>query len=288
MLIKKISSRTLNIKGYISHNIYDRFGILLLAEGTPITDKIIRKLEERDLAYHLILDPLSKYNLSSSKTRPNTFKVPNKLDSKFETIDSESINGATKYLNNVLQQVQKDTFLSNNLKILAKGHKATYSHSINVALISVAIAQKLNIEQSTLQRIALGSLYHDIGKIMLPKSVLSDTDFVNKERLLIYHQHPVLGSDLLASEFLPTSVCVIALQHHERYSGKGYPHGIKENEINLNSAIVAVGDVFDILTSAIFRRDVLSPKEAIHKIANEQMNDFHPQIVKCFIDLLKE
>ncbi len=282
-----------HILGYVTHDVFDKFGRLLLAEGTPLTAKVVQKLKERRLCFRISAQPLgnSSATLKSSSLQSESlelFETLQKLDKKFERIDGESINHAAKYLNWILHQVQKDTFLGNNIKILAQGHKANYSHSINVSLITVAIARKLKYNKPLLQEIALGALYHDIGKILLPKSVLDDITGVCNGQTLIYQQHTALGSDLLAADKLPASVYFIARQHHEKYSGNGYPSGLKGNEIHLNAAIVTVADVFDRLTSAIFQQDVLSPDEAINQILLAKGVDYHPRVVDMFIELFNE
>lgn len=279
-----------NILGYITHDVFDKFGRLLLAEGTPLTPNVVQKLEERKLGFRISAEPLGNSSAilksASLKTgNSKQFKVPQKLDNKFVKINGESIGNAAKYMNWILRQVQEDIFLNNNLKILAQGHKANYSHSINVSLITVAIARKLKYDKPSLQEIALGSLYHDIGKILLPKSVLDDIAGVYNGQTLIYQQHTVLGSDLLAADKLPTGVYLIARQHHEKYSGNGYPSGLKGNDIHLNAAIVTVADVFDRLTSAVFKRNVLPPDEAINQILLAKGIDYHPQVVDMFVEL---
>jgi putative nucleotidyltransferase with HDIG domain len=279
-----------NILGYVTHNVFDKSGRLLLTEGTPLTLKVVQKLEERKLSFRISAVPLGHnpakskpVSLQAKTTKP--FRVPQRLDKKFERLNGESISHAAKYMNWILRQIHEDVFLNNNIKILAQGHKANYSHSINVALISVAIARKLKYNKTSLHELALGSLYHDIGKILLPKSVLDDIAGVCDGQTLIYQQHTVLGSDLLAANKLPEGVYLIARQHHEKHSGNGYPNGIKGNDIHLNAAIVAVADTFDRLTSAIFHRNVLSPDEAIKQIVLAQGIDYPPQVVDMFVEL---
>jgi putative nucleotidyltransferase with HDIG domain len=280
-----------NIVGYVAHNVVDKSGRLLLAEGTALTPEVVRKMQKRGLEFRISAEALA----SSASLKPvlknnnvKLFKVPKKLDEKIERLDRECIDHAARYLNKVLNHVRDNVFLSDNLKILAQGHKATYSHSINVSLITVAIARKLNYSTSSLHEIALGALYHDIGKILLPRTVLNDVTGVCDGQTLIYQQHTVLGSDLLTADMLPRSVSLVALQHHERNSGNGYPGGLKGSEIHLNSAIVIVADVFDRLTSAIFQQNVLSPEEAIQQIVLAKDIDYHPQAVDMFVELFKQ
>jgi putative nucleotidyltransferase with HDIG domain len=288
--VNEVEQRKGNIIGYITHDVSDKFGRLLLAEGTPITDSVSRKLEERGLVYRLSSTPLGNRRsktIGLKRLNAKPFKVPVKLDKKFDRVDGEALGHASKYLNILLRQIQEDKFFSNNIKVLSQGHKATYSHSINVSLITVAMAQKLNFTLPALQKIALGSLFHDIGKILLPKSILNELGSVCDEQSLIYQQHTELGADLLAAEYLPAEIYLIALHHHEKLSGNGYPNQLKESDIHLNAAIVSVADTFDRLTSSIFHKNVCSPDEAIHEILSAKGIDFHPQAVDAFMELFQ-
>jgi len=280
-----------NILGYVTHDIIDKFGRLLLAEGSPLTHKIAQKLEKREVPFRVSKEPPG-YNPANHAGESFQFttvlKVPGKLDEKFNKLDSAAIAKAASYMNFILRQVQKDFFLNNTIKVLAQNHKATYSHSINVSLIAVAIAQKLKYSRRTLREIALGALYHDIGKILLPKTVLDDITGVREGQTVFYQQHTILGSDMLAADKLPQAVCQVARQHHEKYNGSGYPLGISGNEISLNAAIVTVADVFDRTTSAIFTQNVFSPEVALNQILATRDSDYHPEVVDRFLELFRK
>jgi len=277
-----------NILGYVTHDIVDKFGRLLLAEGSPLTQKIAQKLEKRQVPFRVSKEPPG---CNTGKPAGESFryttalKVPSKLDEKFNKLDGAAIARAASYMNLILRQVQKDFFLNNTIKVLAQNHKATYSHSINVSLIAVAIAQKLKYSRRALREIALGALYHDIGKILLPKTVLDDLTGVQEGQAMFYQQHTILGSDMLAADKLPQAVCQVARQHHEKYNGSGYPLEIGGGDIALNAAIVTVADVFDRTTSAIFTRNLLLPEEALQQILAAKGTDYHPEVVDRFLEL---
>ncbi len=269
------------ILGYLTHDIIDARGILLLAEGTPLTPKIVQQIQQHGLIFNIATEPLGRIVAEHA-----VFKIPDKLEKKFTRIDGARIDAAAGYMKWVLNRAKENIFLNNNLKILAQGHRATYSHSINVSLIAVAIAQKLNFSQAALHEIALGALYHDIGKILLPKTVLDDMNGVAEGQTLIYQQHTILGGDLLAAEKLPLGISLIAQQHHEKISGNGYPKGLQGYEIHFNAAVVAVADVFDRLTSGVFQSPVFTADEALEQIRQAKGIDYHPQVVEAFLELL--
>ncbi|MGI6091733.1 MAG: HD domain-containing protein [Veillonellaceae bacterium] len=277
-----------DILGYVTHDITDKFGRLLLAEGTPLTTNLILKLRNRNICFRMAADPLGTAQSSEENLNDSPFELPKKLDEKLERLDIESVESASKYLNYVLREMQNDFSLSNIIKAFSQGQRATYAHSINVAIISVAIAEKMQFSNKALQEIAIGALLHDVGKMLFPPSVLAATSTINDSQDIIYQQHTRIGADVLVSDKLPPGIYLIAQQHHERYVGGGYPNGIKENEIHINSCIVSVANVFDRLTCAIFQRNPLSPDEAIERILLDKGISFHPSVVEFFEELFKK
>lgn len=149
-----------------------------------------------------------------------------------------------------------------------------YTHSIDVALMSLIMAAESGYNKRQLFYLGLGSLFHDMGMLLLPKSILEKHEKFSKAEELIHSQHCELGVSSFESFNLPTDCTDIILQHHERLDGSGYPKGLKEDEICLNSKIVMIADAIDTMTSA--RPDKQSTyqlDEAIRIIKNERKFD---------------
>jgi putative nucleotidyltransferase with HDIG domain len=124
-----------------------------------------------------------------------------------------------------------------------------YTHSIDVAMMSLIIADKLEYNDKKLFYLGLGSLLHDVGMLLLPKSMIERTEPFNKTEQLLFFQHCELGLSSVKSYGLPKECTDIILQHHERLDGSGYPKGIKENKISQSSKIVMIADTIDVITS---------------------------------------
>jgi putative nucleotidyltransferase with HDIG domain len=124
-----------------------------------------------------------------------------------------------------------------------------YTHSIDVAMMSLIIADKLEYNDKKLFHLGLGSLLHDVGMLLLPKSMIERTEPFNKTEQLLFFQHCELGLSSVESYGLPKECTDIILQHHERLDGSGYPKGIKENKISQSSKIVMIADTIDVITS---------------------------------------
>jgi len=160
-----------------------------------------------------------------------------------------------------------------------------YSHGINVAMLSTVLAEKLKIPQSTIQEITLGALLHDIGKIRLPKQVLEKTALSPSETKLL-QLHPRLGYKIITEELgLPENVAKIALQHHERGDGSGYPYGLSGDRINHESHIVMVCNLYDDLTSGKGLVKVRDSKEAIKILLEIGSKWFKTDVLYTFIHM---
>lgn len=131
---------------------------------------------------------------------------------------------------------------------------------------------------------------HDIGKIGIPDSVLQKPGKLDNDEWNIMRTHCKIGAEIIgehSSELLKIAKTV-ASQHHEKWNGKGYPRGMKGDEINLYARIVAVADVFDALTSKRPYKDEWSVERAVNLIKEESGEHFDPQIVKSFVNQLPQ
>jgi len=161
----------------------------------------------------------------------------------------------------------------------------SYSHGINVAMLSTVLAEKLKMGQSSIQEITLAAMLHDIGKIRLPKQVLSKTALSPAETKLI-QLHPRLGYKIILDELnLSENIAKVALQHHERGDGSGYPYGISGNKIDYESHIVMVCNIYDDLTSGKGLVKVRNSKEAIKILLEIGSKWFRTDVLYTFVHM---
>jgi putative nucleotidyltransferase with HDIG domain len=134
-------------------------------------------------------------------------------------------------------------------KILEIKDPYTASHQKKVALISESIAKEMGLGKEETEQIYLGALVHDIGKIYIPSELLSKPGKLSELEFQLIKDHTTKGEEILRpiSEDLP--IWEVALYHHERMNGSGYPHGLKGKDIPLSARIVAVADVVDAMSS---------------------------------------
>ena len=158
---------------------------------------------------------------------------------------------------------------------------ATGSHLDRVGIYTGAIAETLSLEPQQVELLRLAAPLHDIGKVVVPDHVLQKTGKLTPEERASMQRHAEVGYELLAgsgSELLELAAS-IALTHHERCDGSGYPRGLHGAAIPLEGRIVAVADVFDALTSVRPYRPPMSDREALAYLAAERGNAFDPDVV---------
>jgi putative nucleotidyltransferase with HDIG domain len=164
----------------------------------------------------------------------------------------------------------------------------TAGHSWRVSHFSCAIASALQLEPSDIERIRVGALLHDIGKIGIADSLLQKPRRLTKKEDAIIRQHPVIGRRILegVQGFAPFLEAVE--QHHENWDGSGYPHGQSGDETRIDARIIHVADAYDAMTTHRPYRRGLTHDEAISELVEFAGRQFDPQIVKIFVSLSPE
>jgi HD-GYP domain-containing protein (c-di-GMP phosphodiesterase class II) len=159
----------------------------------------------------------------------------------------------------------------------------TGGHVDRVAELSVATGRELGWDEEQLQKLELGALLHDVGKIGVEDRILRKPGRLDPDELAQMREHPVVGARLLADvPFLqPGMTC--ALRHHEQYDGRGYPEGLAGEDIPVEARVVAVADTFDAMTSDRPYRKGLAVDTALDEIARCAGTQFDPAIADAFV-----
>ena len=155
----------------------------------------------------------------------------------------------------------------------------TAGHSERVSVLSVAIGRELSLPPDDLEVLRLGALLHDIGKIGVPDQVLRKPGALTASEYDVIKEHPALGARILRSvPFLSRHIPIVEL-HHERPDGRGYPYGLRDDDIPLAARIVHVADAFDAMTSARAYRSARPSGEALRELWRCAGTDFHADVV---------
>jgi len=206
------------------------------------------------------------------------------------SLDHMGIEGLRSELVRLSNEMRATYMESANALVRAIDAKDHYTkeHSKNVSYYAVQLAIALGLSDKEVEIIKYAGLLHDIGKIGVAQDVLLKKAKLTDEEFDILKKHPVIGSNILRDvKFLEKEVPII-LHHHERWDGRGYPHGLRSREIPFGARIMGVVDAFDAMTTDRVYRPRLSLPEAIAELSRGSGSQFDPEIDEAFIGLLKK
>jgi len=197
-------------------------------------------------------------------------------------------------LENIVEQRTEDLLDTQKEMIERLGLAAEYrdndtaAHTIRVGLYSEIIAQTLGLDDKEAEQIKLAAPMHDIGKIGIPDTILLKKGKLDKEEWRLMQKHAEFGYNILkgSKSSILRNAGMIALTHHEKWDGSGYPSGLKGNDIHLYGRITAVVDVFDALTMQRPYKKAWPLEQAVKLINDEAGKHFDPQIVEVFNQVL--
>jgi diguanylate cyclase (GGDEF)-like protein/putative nucleotidyltransferase with HDIG domain len=164
--------------------------------------------------------------------------------------------------------------------------QTSQSHIRRVQLYAASVAKALGMSDNDVQGVKTAALLHDIGKLAVPEHILSKPGPLTPEEFQKIRAHPKVGADIVSSVPFPYPVAPLILSHHERWDGKGYPSGLRGEEIPLGARILSVVDYFDALMAERPYHKAMSFDAAIGLLKQEAGKGLDPAVVAKFIDLL--
>lgn len=162
----------------------------------------------------------------------------------------------------------------------------TKGHSERVAKYSEMIAKKMGYSDDDAKTLYIMALMHDVGKIGIPDAIINKPGALTDEEFKIIKSHPVIGADILKEVDAFEKISEIALNHHERVDGKGYPNGLTGNEISDEVAIVSVADAYDAMTSQRSYRDIVEQAEVRAEIKKGIGTQFKKQQAEAMLEII--
>jgi len=163
----------------------------------------------------------------------------------------------------------------------------TADHCGRLQTIAYAIGEALNLPKHRLHLLDYAAYLHDVGKIKVPRMILTSPDRLSEAEWDVIREHPVAGAEMLAGTFMSAAAPIVA-QHHERLDGSGYPAGLRGDEILLESFIVAVADTFDAMTSDRPYRAALPREAALAELQRLSGRSFPNEVVAAFERVLPQ
>ena len=164
----------------------------------------------------------------------------------------------------------------------------TQGHCERVAELSTALAARVGFDEGTLVWFRIGALLHDVGKLIIPADVLNKPGKLSDEEWELMRRHPGAGVDMLSDVEFPWDILPLVRSHHERWDGRGYPDGLRDEQIPMAARILCIADVYDALTSARSYKRPFSHLEAMEIMRRDVGTQFDPQLFPHFEELMRK
>lgn len=273
----------------LAKTIYGNDGNILLNAGIVLKKSYISKFKELGIGEIYVDDEISRdivlNDIISDETRFEArIIIKNAMDSirYGNSLDVKPIRNSVGKMIDELLNV-KDTIV--NLQDIKSVDQYTFSHSVNVCVLSLITGISMGYDEEKLRELGIGAMLHDVGKTKIPVEILNKPGSLTKEEYDIVKKHTNIGYEILKkSSMLSTYAGYIALTHHERYDGEGYPLGLKGNEIHEFSRIVSIADVYDAITSDRVYKRRINVNEAVEYLIGMGNHQFDYNIVREFIE----
>jgi len=189
-----------------------------------------------------------------------------------------------KHLNDLLDRA--DNVISSLANAIEAKDVYTEGHNERVARYAVMLAQAAALSEKDQEIIRMAGILHDIGKIGVPDNILNKRGTLSSDEFSSIISHPGKGEKILKPLHSLKGVRDVVLYHHERYDGKGYPFGLKGDQIPIYARIIAIADSYDAMTTTRPYREALSKNEAIEELEKNAGKMWDPELVKIFVNLL--
>lgn len=272
----------------LAKDIYHIHDKVLLSEGTIIHQSFIRKLQAQGVSEVYVEDRrIGKINVDDLVCRDVRERTAVFVEKAFqEAADGLSIHfpDIQKIVAEIVTEILNKEDVLIQLVNIHSIDDYTLNHSINVCIYSLITAVTLGYDRETLLELGIGAILHDVGKVMLPDVLLNKNDRLSEEEYEQVKEHTIKGYEILEKiEGLSQRAKNIALMHHERMDGRGYPQGLKGDEIDEFAKIVSVVDVFDALTSDRIYREKIEAHLALEYLISMSKIQFDYEVVRNFV-----
>jgi HD-GYP domain-containing protein (c-di-GMP phosphodiesterase class II) len=282
----------------LAKEVLSRTGRLLIRRGESLNKQRIRKLIEFGIPTLYIEDGSDFYedtvlkddvteipDIISAETRDEAERVVQELMNDVKAGHMINTHKVKYVVDDIVDELIRNRFIATKLADIRILDDYTFAHSVNVCVLSVSTGIVLGYPKHKLEKLAIGAILHDIGKMLIPEEILNKPGELTKSEFEEMKKHALLGYELLKEQpEVPATAALVALQHHECFNGEGYPYGIKNENIHEHSRIVAVADVYDALTADRVYKNAVLPYECVEIIIASSGYKFDPKIVRTFVE----
>ncbi len=275
-----------------AQSIYNKKGGNYLTRGVPMTEQYIDRLKKLGITHLTVTSMTPGFSILppddviQEKTR---VKAIHKLYDTYQTLESTG-ELSTDTLAGTSEEILMDilSHRSNLVQLtdLRMHDDYTFAHSVNVAVLAAMLGSRLGLPREEMLPLIMGSLLHDVGKLIVPTEILTKTGRLSNEEFTLIRMHPEAGRKKLRELPIPSAsiLAIIAGQHHEHMDGRGYPHQLMGDKIHRFARITAIADVYDALTTQRSYKPAYKPHIAYKIMVKCSPGQFDESMLSIFFD----
>lgn len=273
----------------VYEDIFSANGVLLVAASTIITGDHIQILEKHGvtLTHRDIFSVDTFADAASAASHKMIDEAVVQVRELFEEVRETRrvpLAELRSEIVPIIQEVASGTSLYGLFTSLQAKDDYTYRHNLAVGVLSSLLGNWLQLGHQELLQLTTAAFVHDMGKMLIPQEVLNKPGRLTDEEYGLMKQHTVLGYEILKETVgINHRQALVALQHHERMDGSGYPFGLTRDRIDLFSRIVSVADIFHAMTSKRIYRNPSPFYEVLHQMEKDAFGVLDPRITQLFI-----
>ncbi len=272
------------------HDVLNSVGLMLVPAHTTIDEGYLRLLEQHHIHYMDIM--IMDDRLDYSAPTPTAMVKEAALYSKdlFDQIRITKKLPLLEIKNELLPLVEQVSSHPNVFQLFESvkaKDEYTHQHNIGVGVLSTLIGKWMKLSEPELALLSMAATMHDVGKIHIPDEILLKPGKLTAEEFDEMKRHTNYGYDILKeSEGINPRVALVALQHHERADGRGYPLKAREHEVDPFSRIVAVADIFHAMSSKRPYHEPMPFHEIVNEMRKGSFGELDPRVVSVFIKMI--
>jgi len=236
-------------------------------------------------------ETLERKKEAAKKTYQNALNSIKEVAQKLLSRNEVGIRKSVRMVQRMVDIIMEDATTFMALSTIRMYDDYTYTHSLNVAILAMTLGKKIGMKRTTLERLGLCGLFHDLGKIEIPKKILNKKGKLDDSEYEEIKKHSMASAALIlklkTEKYRKGHLLISPFEHHVRYDHSGYPSIDKRRPISLFGRILTIVDVFDAITSPrIYRPTSMSPDQALGHMLSDSGKYYDPALLKVFINML--
>ena len=286
--MRLISMERVEVGDVLGKPVYDDKCQLLLAKDVSLTSNYIERLKKANIQCIYIDDALSE-GLEAANVIPDELKIKSIAtvktafkdlsDRKGSSYNIKSIESIKQIVDEMMHIIYENPSTLYCMTELMGTDMYTYNHSAEVAALSMLVAKSMKMNDTFIQKIGVGAILHDVGKMGVPAEILNKVDPLDEVESKLMKEHPQMGYDLLKdNDYISPISRQIVLLHHEKLNGSGYPFMMSGEQIPIHVRIVTLCDIFNAISSNRAYKRRMNADEALELIRAEAIYELDRDI----------